>query len=152
VPVDDVFFTDRERHRTFKASKQVVEDVKKAAEVLSKSVKTSPTSPKANWPWKGSPGSGIVSPAVRSRSMQGDGVLIDGRNRLAACKLANVKPVFAELPKDALCAEAPVRYRTACGVLQKSAQRFSYVESRFWRIPEMNPEPSHLRSAAKIGC
>jgi hypothetical protein len=29
-----------------------------------------------------------------------DGVLLDGRNRLAACKLANVEPVFMELPDD----------------------------------------------------
>lgn len=32
--------------------------------------------------------------------MMRDGVLIDGRNRLAACKLAKVKPIFAELPSD----------------------------------------------------
>jgi hypothetical protein len=32
--------------------------------------------------------------------MMQNGLLIDGRNRLAACKLAGVKPIFAELPKD----------------------------------------------------
>jgi hypothetical protein len=39
---------------------------------------------------------GLQSPIV----MFGD-VLVDGRNRLEACRIAKVKPRFAELPKDA---------------------------------------------------
>src|SRR3954454_15134841 len=68
---------------------------------------------------------GLIYPIVLDK----DGVLIDGRNRYAACKLAGVEPTFATLPEDA----DPLRYILSANArrrhMTKGALAMAMVES-----------------------
>jgi ParB-like nuclease domain len=74
----------------------------------------------------------IAENGQRQPIMLQNGVLIDGRNRLAACRLANVTPIFAELPadKDALAyiADSDARRNVTMGQLAM-VTAFRYPEA-----------------------
>ena len=89
---------------------------------------------------------GLLQPIV----LDAEGTLIDGRNRLAACKLAKVKPRFAQLN-----GQDPTAYILASNVMRRHmthGQRAMVVAKTYYQMETKDVQVAHLShsEAARI--
>jgi hypothetical protein len=74
-----------------------------------------------------------------------DGVLIDGRNRLEACKLAKVEPFFADMPKG----RDPLAYIASANLMRRNLNKGQQAMALAMIYPESENGGRGKKSAAK---
>jgi hypothetical protein len=81
-----------------------------------------------------------------------DGMILDGRNRYEACKLAGVKPQFTELPELIPGSASPVQYVVSANLYRRHLTTSQRATIAAEMIPMLQEEAKKRQATSTGGC